>query len=572
MVHGQDSGDNPASCHADFIANPDPINPMMVHFQDKSMGQITHWQWSFGDGATSSLPNPTHTYAAGGTYFVCLTVSDSDPGFICHDVSCAPVTIHEPGKCVADYTYQVDSFDQSRIHFFDKSSGHINRWHWDFGDGTVSDNRNPVHVFSGFDKYRVCLTAFDADSVSVCNDIKCDSVDIKPAPVCHASFDAVLDSLNHFRNTFKFDDHSIGEPTNYRWWFDDGSTYTSKNVIHQFHTPGPHKVCLFIAKEEHGVILCKDSVCQVIKMAKYFNLGGHLFTGTFPINNPVSTGDTGIAYLFRKNGAKLFPFDTVKFTNLGYYAFPDILNGDYLVRAKLTPGSVHYAQYFPAYFSQALKWQEGSILKLSDSNLFSSHIYLVPANNTLSGQGRISGDVVKANTDSHPEAVRGAEILLYDSQMKPLMFSTSGDSGKFEFSNLPYGLYNLYVEHPGKYSRITSIWLDSSKPVADSVRLEVFEYDVTGIAETAGSGIYTGELFPNPVGNTVSLFVNVEKAMPLSFEICAMTRNIIYSESILCQTGSNTITLPVHNIPTGIYLFVVKSRQGAILLVKKMVK
>ena len=36
------------------------------------------WQWSFGDGATSSAPNPTHRFAANGTSDVTLVVTTED--------------------------------------------------------------------------------------------------------------------------------------------------------------------------------------------------------------------------------------------------------------------------------------------------------------------------------------------------------------------------------------------------------------------------------------------------------------------------------------------------------------
>lgn len=45
-------------------------------FQDASRHDIRAWHWSFGDGATDTVPNPVHTYAAEGTYSVCLTVSN----------------------------------------------------------------------------------------------------------------------------------------------------------------------------------------------------------------------------------------------------------------------------------------------------------------------------------------------------------------------------------------------------------------------------------------------------------------------------------------------------------------
>ncbi len=47
-----------------------------VAFQDASRHDIRAWHWSFGDGATDTVPNPVHSYAAEGMYNVCLTVSN----------------------------------------------------------------------------------------------------------------------------------------------------------------------------------------------------------------------------------------------------------------------------------------------------------------------------------------------------------------------------------------------------------------------------------------------------------------------------------------------------------------
>ena len=61
---------------AAFDASPTSGNsPLPVTFTDKSTGTITGRQWDFGDTATSTAQSPTHTYDAGGTYTVALTVT-----------------------------------------------------------------------------------------------------------------------------------------------------------------------------------------------------------------------------------------------------------------------------------------------------------------------------------------------------------------------------------------------------------------------------------------------------------------------------------------------------------------
>jgi len=56
-------------------------NELTVSFTDSSTdsdGNITSWNWSFGDNQFSTAQNPTHAYAAGGTYTVTLTVTDNN--------------------------------------------------------------------------------------------------------------------------------------------------------------------------------------------------------------------------------------------------------------------------------------------------------------------------------------------------------------------------------------------------------------------------------------------------------------------------------------------------------------
>ncbi len=66
----------PIAPTADFAADqPASCNPL-VQFRDKSLAAPNRWQWSFGDGGTSTLQHPLHTYATPGTYTVALQASN----------------------------------------------------------------------------------------------------------------------------------------------------------------------------------------------------------------------------------------------------------------------------------------------------------------------------------------------------------------------------------------------------------------------------------------------------------------------------------------------------------------
>ena len=83
---------------ANFTWSPsEPLAREQIQFTDLSTdtggplsgGGVTSWQWDFGDGGSSSVANPTHTYQQGGDYTVQLTVTDN-----CGNSDTASKTIH----------------------------------------------------------------------------------------------------------------------------------------------------------------------------------------------------------------------------------------------------------------------------------------------------------------------------------------------------------------------------------------------------------------------------------------------------------------------------------------------
>ena len=65
--------------------------------------------------------------------------------------------------CEAAFTIVLDSLSTSPYlyHFKDISTGNVNAWHWDFGDGKSSLEQNPSHQYDEPGTYKVCLTVSD---------------------------------------------------------------------------------------------------------------------------------------------------------------------------------------------------------------------------------------------------------------------------------------------------------------------------------------------------------------------------------------------------------------------------
>jgi PKD repeat protein len=60
----------------DFSANIENTCIGAIEFKDISLNMPTSWAWNFGDGTTSNLKNPVHTYTENGIYNVSLTVTN----------------------------------------------------------------------------------------------------------------------------------------------------------------------------------------------------------------------------------------------------------------------------------------------------------------------------------------------------------------------------------------------------------------------------------------------------------------------------------------------------------------
>jgi len=69
------SGSGPTSA---FRLQPTgPVVGTMVHFTDTSTGSPTSWSWDFGDGHVANVANPSHFFAAAGSYTVTLTATNA---------------------------------------------------------------------------------------------------------------------------------------------------------------------------------------------------------------------------------------------------------------------------------------------------------------------------------------------------------------------------------------------------------------------------------------------------------------------------------------------------------------
>lgn len=254
-----ESADN-RSPRADFGWTCEQLTCQLTDASTDSDGSLTAWAWRFGDGSTSAEREPSHTYAAAGTYTVRLTVTDDEGAT---DESSDDVRVTAPSEPPSNQPPQAQ-FDIScqdlRCTFTDRSEddGSIESWHWDFGDGGTSTQRNPSHTYESEGRYDVVLTVTDDEGA---DDSRTRTAEPEepappppppPPPPANDPPDAEFElACQELRCTFV--DRSTdgdGSVVSWQWNFGDGSTSSQRNPTHDYAAGGNYGVVLMVTDDD----------------------------------------------------------------------------------------------------------------------------------------------------------------------------------------------------------------------------------------------------------------------------------------------------------------------------------
>eukprot|EP00903_Cladosiphon_okamuranus_P000531 g529.t1 len=227
------------------VSTTEGCEPLTVDFTDYSNYGATV-SWDFGDGTTSTLTHPSHTFEDAGYYTVhqyVTTACGTDSTTLDIDVLPGPDAAfsHPPVVCPDD-----------EIQFNNESSEFLTIF-WDFGDGSTSTEAEPAHQFDTPGTYPVTMVVSNADYL--CQSTYSSTVTILERPsgtILSAPdsgcppFDVCLEA--------EFADASFFE-----WSFGDNNTSTTLNPCHTFTEPGMYTVS-FRAANELGCYSTYDSV------------------------------------------------------------------------------------------------------------------------------------------------------------------------------------------------------------------------------------------------------------------------------------------------------------------------
>jgi len=283
----------PPPLQADFSADKRSGEPpLTVQFTDQSSGNITAWEWNFGDNETSTDQNPAHVYSDNGIYAVTLTVHDADGSstetkeeyIIVSDVEIIvdnsdtdfdtigswSSSSSYPGYYANNYQYNKEGTgsDRATWNFNIPKQGTFKVYAWwsayssrasnapyivnhAWGDSTVRVNQringgqwNELGEFYFGPGDKSVVLTDDADDTVVADAVRLLFVSDQ-APPPQADFTAAV-RLGLSPLTVNFKDQSLGDITGWNWDFGDSQTSTDRNPTITYNNPGTYTVVLTV--------------------------------------------------------------------------------------------------------------------------------------------------------------------------------------------------------------------------------------------------------------------------------------------------------------------------------------
>lgn len=244
-----------AKPEADFTSIPGCLGDPTV-FSDQSQintpGNITLYEWDFGDSNTSNQANPSNFYTSENTYNVELVTTSGDG---CVDTALAVIDVYP--SPIVDVSVQAECTldDVQFMNNSSISSGSIDQYDWDFGDNSTSSQVAPTHVYTAPSTYTV---NFVATSNNGCVSDTTFNLISYPNPVAGI----VVSDACAYDPIILIDNSSVVAPgtiTTTICDLGDGNLQNSVPTTYQYPAPGMYTVEVIVATQ-HG---CDDTAQAV---------------------------------------------------------------------------------------------------------------------------------------------------------------------------------------------------------------------------------------------------------------------------------------------------------------------
>ena len=268
---------------AKFIPDQLLCGPGDIQFTNQSLGNANYF-WDFGDGNSSVLRDPKHTFPNVGQFLIRLVAIDSNTCNV-SDTSIKLVTVIQ--KPTADF--QLLNVSCTRKVEIINNSSNYSTTDWDYGDGHTNQNANPlVYNYPSPGFYKIILIT---DKQKLCKDTAVLSVFIRNATFVKAAF--VPDTTLCGPAEVQFTNLS-GTAGFFKWDFGDGLTSSLTDPKHTYPSPGKYIITL-IATDSTTCNVSDTAIRNVIVVKKsnaQFNVLQFECTSRIEIFNTSSNFET----------------------------------------------------------------------------------------------------------------------------------------------------------------------------------------------------------------------------------------------------------------------------------------
>ncbi len=272
-----------------------PVTGDTVTFTDGSSdtdGTVSICSWTFGDSGSATGGNPTHAFAAAGTYVVILTATDDDgaTATVTHSV-----TVTQDNQApVVDAGTDASATEGAAVAFSgkytDAGDTGVHTIAWTFGDGgAASGTLTPSHTYADNDAYTATLTVTDEAGESAADTIVVTVANAAPV-VTGVTVPATPVAIGtSVTATATFTDAGTADAHMARWTWDDNSaptvgvvTGSTVSGTHAYTSAGVYEVTMTVTDDDGGA---GTGTAQAFVVA--YDPNGGFVTGGGWITSPV---------------------------------------------------------------------------------------------------------------------------------------------------------------------------------------------------------------------------------------------------------------------------------------------
>jgi hypothetical protein len=306
-----------------------------------------------------------------------------------------------------------------------------------------------------------------------------------------------------------------------------------------------------------------DLICTDFEIGtSFYNLGGTIMAAGASI-------DEGFAYLYQIEDGQIIDVFVDFVTEYGYYDFPQLEAGKYILKAELSPNSPLYNQYIPTYYGDVPNWTNATLINLQ-ANTWNADVNMIAIGSSAYGNGLIAGKIKKSGK-GFTSYVSGVEILLSDENNNVIGVGYTDENGHYQFDDIAFATYFVRVEITGLQSTNVKVSLDEENPGFDNLNFVVNSEEIALSVNTWNYSVHSiGDVFPNPVTNHANLSFISDQQQKVLWEVYDVTgKKVLVSQTNVVR-GNNQISFKTIDIKAGVYF--IKLHSDNQYITKKFIK